>query len=335
MIIFILEKIRKVLKSIGKLEFKIIDKLILLKNENKKYSSKSPLKYKDLENIETKLNKNQNFPKKLVIVICFYFKKNKLKILEKTISEISLYKFKNDIKIITNKLTGNQKKTLKKIIKKKLKYFSIQEINNIPETNFLPWYSLNVMRQKYKDKKNSHFMFIEDDILVNSRNITYWICFRKILKKYGLIPSFLRYEKYKKKYFSVDNPKKIKIKDHPTIQTVNKKFGFINSKFPYHAMYLMDRELMGKFLESDSVKIDFSFTNRIMRMLYPIKELANISYAYIDTPEGYHNNLMIPFNEDNKIPNYCLVEHCDLKYINLKKFNKMGYGTIDIDNLII
>ena len=68
------------------------------------------------------------------------------------------------------------------------------------------------MKNKYKNKTNTHFMFLEDDILVSNLNIFYWIYFRVILKKYKLVPGFLRYEKNGKKYFSVDNPQKMSLK---------------------------------------------------------------------------------------------------------------------------
>ena len=99
-------------------------------------------------------------------------------------------------------------------------------------------------------------------------------------------------------------------------------------------MYLMDRTLMKSYLNSDAVKIDFSFTNRIMKSLYPIKELLNVSYAYLNIPEGFHNRIVIPFDNNKKIFNYCLIEHSEVKYVKDTKLSKMGYGKIKVDNLI-
>ena len=125
----------------------------------------------------------------------------------------------------------------------------------------------------------------------------------------------------------------MKINKTPNLLAQNKKDGFINSKYPYHAMYLMDRELMNKYLSSDAIKIDFSFNNKFMKNTYPIKELANISYSYVNTPRGYHNNLVIPLIK-NKIPDFCLIQHSETKYVKFNKLTNSGYGTIEIDNLI-
>ena len=56
-----------------------------------------------------------------------------------------------------------------------------EKFKDLPDENFLPWHSLSVMRSKIKDSSYSHFMYLEDDIIVSSKNISYWIYFRKVL----------------------------------------------------------------------------------------------------------------------------------------------------------
>ena len=36
-----------------------------------------------------------------------------------------------------------------------------------------------------------------------------------------------------------------------------------------------------------------------MKNTYPIKELANISFSYLNIPKGYHNRLVVPFVKKN------------------------------------
>jgi len=326
MYIFILEKFRKFFKSIGKLETKVIDRIINRRNKTEK---KFVLKDYHFRKVVEKKYK----PKKIAIVLCFHFKKNRLKTLNKNIIEIASYNFNTNLTVITNNLKKKNELELRKILKKKVKKYSIIMVKNLPDENFLPWHSINIMKNKIKDNSYSHFMYLEDDIIVNSKNISYWIYFRKVLKKINLIPNFIRCEAYKGKLFSVDNPKKLIKKNNPVVFAENKEFGFINSKYPYSGMYLMDRELLKNFLKSKAIKIDFSFNNRVMKSLYPIKELVNISYAYLDVPTRYHNKLVLPFMK-NKIPEFSIIKHCDLKYVRHKPLNKMGYGTINIENLI-
>ena len=334
MITFFLEKLRKLLKSIGKLENNVIDKLVLLEGKNNIKPGYYKINFQKFTNFEYQIKQKKNYPKKLAIVICFYFNKKKINILKKTIHEISSYNFSTDLTLITNHLLNNQRKILEKLIKPKIKNLNIHETNGMPDTDLLPWWSINIMKKKYQNKSISHFMFIEDDILVNSKNICYWIYFRKILKNYKLVPGFLRYENYKKNFYAVDYQKKIFLNKCPKIQTDNNDSGFINPKFPYTAMYLMDRELMKEYLNSNAVKIDFSFTNNFLKSRAPIKELLNISYAFLNVPKGFFNKLMIPYHKGKKIPNYCLVEHTDIKYANSKKLKNMGFGKIKVNDLV-
>lgn len=323
---YLLDRSRKIIKSIGKIEHAVNDKIIFNISEN---INRNILKDKDFENALL----NQNKPKKIAIVICFYFSQRKIKTLKTNILNISKYNFTKNVVIITNNISNENQKKIHKILKDKIKNYSIVIVKNLPDNNFLPWHSINVMKEKIKDKSYTHFMFLEDDIIVSSKNISYWLHFRKILKRYNLIPNFLRCEKFRGKYYSVDNPKVILKNKMPTIFSETMNYGFINSKYPYSGMYLMDRDLLKSFLKSDASKIDFSFTNRVMRSLYPIKELVNISYAYLTVPRGYHNRLVLPFFK-KKVLQSSIILHSELKYVSHKNMNKIGYGTIEINNLI-
>ena len=327
MYVFLLEKFRKIFKSIGKIETKIIDNIIHRTDKTEKQYILKDYHFR-------RVIEKEYEPRKLAIVICFYFRRGKLKTLNKNILEIASYNFNTDLTVITNDLKKEDELKLNKILKKRIKKYLIIKFKDLPDENFLPWHSLSVMRSKIKDSSYSHFMYLEDDIIVSSKNISYWIYFRKVLKNINLIPNFIRCEVYKGKLFSVDNPKKIIKNKNPIIFTESKKFGFINSKYPYSGMYLMDRELLKNFLKSKATRIDFSFSNNVMKSLYPIKELVNISHAYLDVPKRYHNRLVLPF-EKNIIPEYSIIKHSDLKYVKHKSLNKMGYGTINIKNLIV
>ena len=91
--------------------------------------------------------------------------------------------------------------------------------------------------------------------------------------------------------------KKIIFNKSPKIQTDDLGYGLINPKFPYSAMYLMDRQLMKEYLNSNAIKFDFSFTNNFLKSKAPSKELLNISHAFLNVPKGFFNKLMIPFEK--------------------------------------
>ncbi len=331
MIIFFLEKLRRIFKSLGKLEEVLIDKITLIQKQ--KIKQKVAVNDQVFLDYNNNFKKKINYPQKMVIVVCFYYNSKKIEILKKTINEIYSYKFKIELFLMTNKLSNLQKANIKRILQRN-KISKIIEINNLPDGNLLPWFSINLMREKFKNKSYSHFMFLEDDLLVNQKNICYWIYFRKVLKKYNLVPGFLRYENYKKMIYVIDFPKEIELKKNPTIFSKNFKHGFINLKYPYSAMYLMDRSLMGEYLNSNATKVDFSFNKKFLKSKYPIKELLNVSHAYINIPKGYFNKIVIPFEHNKKILKSCLIEHAEIKYSNSFKLNKLGLKKIKLNDLI-
>ena len=322
---FLLKKLRKVFKSLGKYEYKMLDKITLL--ENKKIN----IDEKFFSKFEKNIKSSSFFPKKMSIVICYHFNKKRIKNLKKICQNIDNYKFSKNVSIITNEINNNEYNFLKNELRKKLKKFNIIKIKDIPEPNLLPWYCLDYMKKSYKNKSFTHFLYLEDDILINENNINYWIFARKILKKFNFIPAFLRCENDGKKLFSVDNPKAIKLNDTPKILTNSKEFGFLNLKYPYHASCLMDRDLMKEYTKSKLVGIDYGLRHKIMKTMYPIKELANIIIGYINVPKGYYNRFFLPFVSSKKIPIYCIIKHIDNKYI---KINKEHFGKININNLL-
>ena len=322
---FFLKRLRRIFKSLGKYEYKILDKITLSETE------KITVDDKEFSEYEKNIKSSAFFPKKMSVVICFHFNKKRIKNLQTICANINNYKFSKNISIITNDIKNDDYNFLKKKINNKLKRFNIVKIKNIPEPNLLPWYCLDFMKKNYKNKSFSHFLYLEDDILINEKNINYWISARKILKKFNFIPAFLRCENNGKKIFSVDNPKVIKVDKTPKILSKSKKFGFINLKYPYHASCLMDRDLMKEYIKSNLIGIDYGLGHKVMKNLYPIKELANIIIGYINVPKGYHNRFFLLYKDSNKIPIYSVIKHIDNKYT---KINNERFGKIDINLLL-
>ena len=68
-----LEIARKLFKSLGKYEYKILDKIIFLKSKNKYIH----INDNDILNIQRNLDNEKYHPKKIAITICFHFNKKK------------------------------------------------------------------------------------------------------------------------------------------------------------------------------------------------------------------------------------------------------------------
>lgn len=327
MYIFFLKVLRRLFRSFSKYETNIIDKIIY---KNFTLKKKIFLKSRDLS--LDKIDKKKLKSVKLQIVICSYYQKKRLKFLKKVISNLVELNVKKKITVVTNSLSVQDKFNIKKTLKEYIKFFKIHEIGELPDTNLLPWHCLNLLKKKYKDKSNSHFLFLEDDILINQKNINYWLSSRDLIKKNNFIPGFLRIEIKNNSKYLIDRKKKIIIRKTPRLFDVRNKLLFINNRFPYHAMCLMDRKLMNELIANKSAGIDYGFHHKIMRNLYPIKELSNILIGYLNVPVGFYNRFFFPYIIKENIPDYCLVEHLDKKY-TLGRYKKIY--NIKINNLLI
>ena len=84
------------------------------------------------------------------------------------------------------------------------------------------------MRKLYNRKDITHFLYLEDDILISKDNFNYWVNSRKILKKFNLIPGFIRTEinQETKEIYAIDFVMKTKLKYLPKI-SINQNYFFV------------------------------------------------------------------------------------------------------------
>ena len=184
----------------------------------------------------------------------------------------------------------------------------------------LPWSHLEYFRQCFaEDKTISHFMYLEDDILIRKENVEYWLKGRKELREYGLIPSFLRYElkanlgePYCTDFLRHVNPyvlARVEISDH---------YVYLNLPKPYQGMYLLDRELMEEHLTGRSSNPDFGVWN--------IRERAAQGITFLDVPKGCLSRNFVGYDiKSAQIDPCSLIHHTPNNYADdpNRKFAKI------------
>jgi hypothetical protein len=328
MLIYLLGRIRKLLKSIGKKE-KTLVHLINYQKFKKKRSNYV------INNEIVDLYKESNERIKIAAVITFFFNKDKIFDLTKVCKGLSDISDQNEIHIFTNNISPNQAKKLKEEIKVKVNLIIIDEPIN---DRMLPWYHLNLMKKLFVVEDITHFLYLEDDILLDKSNFKYWVNSRKILKEFGLIPGFIRIENNKsdKQLYAIDFLKKSKLNLLPKIK-VNKDYYFINNEFPYQGMYLYDRELMKEHLFGPSSNPDCghgAFDSNFLdeRMInQDLMAKANIGLTYINPPYGFFNRIVIPFDTKKKrIDPICEIQHLSNRYANTYS----SFGNIKVEDII-
>ena len=99
-ILFNLEKLRKISKSLGNYQDYFRKKIII--EQNKNISQKKFIRNYDFNDLVKNLDNNKFLPKKIAIVICFYFNKKNINELTKTCKNLKNLGKKIDVTIITN-----------------------------------------------------------------------------------------------------------------------------------------------------------------------------------------------------------------------------------------
>ena len=177
----------------------------------------------------------------------------------------------------------------------------------------LTWTHLEVFRHIITtDSTISHFMYVEDDILVRAENVDYWMRGRQSLREFGLYPSFVRYEQrnntgpaYASDAFGSADGDSI-----PVLFTED-DYCYVNLPWPYQGMYFMDREMMHEHLFGPSSNPDFGD--------WLIREKAAQGLTFKSVPKGFTSRNLVGYRLDQgRIDEFCLVHHTPNNYVDLE-----------------
>jgi len=236
----------------------------------------------------------------IVVHITFYYNIERLKYLQKVISEINNYNYETDIYIHTNKDFSVD--ILGKYFNGKIELV-IHHLSIHPY--YLTWQHRNLMKLQ-KDKYDI-FMYIEDDILVPKEAISYWLKYKDNLIKNNINLGFFRIELDEKgKHYTTDNATspngKIKQFLTKTVNIKGQKF-IINDQNHYCAFWIYDKNEFNMFLESKLFDI------KNIRG-YGIREAAAIGMT-----QKYKMTVIPLIN--NKLNKYCKIYHLPNNYVGL------------------
>jgi len=264
---------------------------------------------------------------KLLITIAFHYAEERLENLSKVVSQFKYLADNVTAVIITNSSDEIHRKQLCDIFENNVEVFVF-----VPDPLFHPylltWCHVGVFKNRFKeDPTITHFMYLEDDMLIQPHNIDYWLKGREELRNYGLIPAFCRYElrPNSDEKYHVDN---IHTKNFVNLRrlSISDEYAYINLPNPYHAMYLMDRELIEEHL--------FKTDNNILAgsMYTGVREQAAAGLVFTNVPENFESRYVIGFDITNKkIDSGSWIHHTTNNYTN---HNDTPFGKIKADNLI-
>ncbi len=248
--------------------------------------------------------------KSLLVCITFHYSDARIQILKETCSRLGELAEKVDVVILTN-----EQSTIPSLLcdlesgSYQLKILAPKLLGH---PYLLTWCHQQIFRDRLKeDSDTSHFMYIEDDIVIIPENIEYWLEGREALRTIGLIPSFLRYERsvHNSELFATDITRKVNPLIAPKAYVNSQDYAYINLPQPYQGMYLLDRELIEEHLYSDSSSPDFGS--------WPIREKATQAITFLNVPRPFSSRNVIGYSISNRtVDKRSLIHHAANNYVD-------------------
>lgn len=246
---------------------------------------------------------------KLAIAVTFHYAENRFEYLAQIASKFGLLAKEVEVAVITNATDELRHDNIRAVLSNGSFNIRVLSPTLMGHPYLLAWSHLDVFRRLIQeDQSISHFMYLEDDILVTRANLEYWLQGRDFLRQFGLIPSFLRYELKQNdgNPYSTDITKKAKFWKLPRVRVTDTYF-YVNLRQPYQGMYLLDRELMNEHLSGPSSSPDFG--------PWGIREKAAQGLTYANVPKGCRSRNFVGFDiERGSVDSRCLIHHTPNNY---------------------
>jgi hypothetical protein len=261
---------------------------------------------------------------KLLVAITFHFNEERLGYLEAVASELGSFAENIQVVIITNESNP----ACHEKIRNRLPTLSSLEIfvpKLLGHPYLLTWSHMEVFRSYFKSCDDiSHFLYLEDDILIRKENIKYWLKGREALNAHQIIPSFLRCEVGERSSIKVatDITASVSFFWVPKIK-ISSGYYYANLPQPYQGMYLLDRPLAEKHLFGLSSSPDFGY--------WAIREKAAQGITFWEVPKGcFSKNFVGVEAIKNSIDPGALIHHLPNNYANNPETK---FGKIPIDKI--
>ena len=247
---------------------------------------------------------------RLIVCITFHYSEARIPILKETCSRLGELAEAVDVVILTNEESNIP--SLLRELETTSYQLKILAPKLLGHPYLLTWCHQQIFRDRIKeDTTTSHFMYIEDDIVITPENIEYWLEGREALRNIGLIPSFLRYERSSRnsKLFATDLTKKVNPLITPKAYADSKEYAYMNLPQPYQGMYLLDRELIEEHLNSCSSSPDFGS--------WPIREKATQGITFLNVPRPFSSRNIIGYSISTQtIDKRSLIHHAANNYVD-------------------
>jgi hypothetical protein len=274
-------------------------------------------------------------PFRILAAVTFHFRESRLQYLFQVVRALSEYPVEVlDIIIVTNVDDDTALNQIRKLCAPLFEPFparqgskkslSIESHPKLADPWFLPWSHKHLIADTFLGVGSAytHFIYVEDDILLSFDNFCYFVYGREVLRGERLIPSFQRIE-----YNDADNHlyllDQVGVSDFRSRRRVDVDgYAFVNLDYPHNAMFILDRDLAIEYLETPSFDRERS---KEVRPEWGICERASMGLCFENPPQGFMFRYVSPVDPNTLVtPRWSWVYHISNNYAKnrLKPFAK-------------
>lgn len=255
--------------------------------------------------------------------ICFYYCEDRFKYLNRIIDEVNTYKYTTDIFIHTN-----MNFPYEKVLHANTNGSLMLVLHDLKGDNphKLTWRCRHLLQQQ-KDLYDI-FIYVEDDILIPTETIQYWVKYKDLVMKHGYNLGFLRIERDEG---GVEHITDLWTQDPSTpegyltegLELESNQF-VKNTVNPYCAFWIYDAKEFHRFVESPYYDLEKSF-NVFHSHGYYMRESSAIGLH--DKYLHWYKGTILPLQNGTLDP-CCKVYHLPNNYIHHDGFKIHKYHTI-------
>jgi len=264
-------------------------------------------------------------PGKLAIAVTFHYERTRLKFLQRVAEEFPNLAREAAVWVITNDSRDSVTREIKDAVS--LRPLNIVRPSHLGHPFLLTWAHQAIFSELVQqDPSYSHFLYIEDDLLVTRDNIEYWLEASEKLAPFGLIPGFVRFEVTPDgREVSSDIRKVHKYFEMPRVEFSS--HAYVNFRTPYQGMYLMSRKLISEFYSSQSYSPD-------NKTKWGIREKATQALIFENVPQGCVNRSFVGYQAGKGVDPRSKVHHLPNNYAAYAFEHGTRFGSLAIQDLI-
>lgn len=260
-------------------------------------------------------------PEKLAICVTFHFSQNRLAYLTEAGARFHKLARQVSLHVVTNTDRSEDIAAIRACFP--AIHAEIVVPDHLGHPFLLTWIHRRVLGDIHASDPNvSHFLYLEDDLRITEANILYWLRWEPVLSRFGLYPSFFRFEQNRRGHrVCTDATRSENISLLPHVR-VSEHAAFVNAPNPYQGLYLFDRTRFGEFISSDAASPDFG--------TWKIREKATQGLTFFNVPTGCRSRNFVLWDNRHGIDGGALIHHLPNNYAENPATR---FGTVRVEDV--